>query len=458
MAAFDDFVPPQQGAFSGFTPPSADDIMLQHMASWLPGAAYLHNLTRVGEAGVTSGLSNRLDQAVSNLGSYLGLSQPTTIEQQAAQTEKARQAVGPVAATAAEVAGTLANPLAKVGGPGLGGALAQGGTMGLAQGVGSSDDPSQWALQGVLGAGAGAVAHGVGTVAGRIFGKAPQPPTVGTPQSSTGPATGMYAQKTREYAPLDGIYFDTPTVRNALDQAHSTISATRDPQGLGADLGIPTDVNTLVKNVYNQPVATGRNLQVTSRELRGSGDWTGHRYADALDNVMQNAQPISGGQVGDAWDAKTAGDLTSGRINDLERLGDQPTSAAVKQTQQFYTPGSPEYESLNTLQKAMQPPFNWWHVRHMAAPLVGAALGGAEGFFNPAEKQNPWVTGATSALEGAALFSGLPMAQSALGKARAANALNAARYAIGTGQAIPKSNTAQALRTLMLGPATGGVF
>jgi hypothetical protein len=367
------------------------------------------------------------------------------------RTAQAFQELDPQTAFALSGAGYLAGP----------------GKLGIASKVGEAVAPTigGWAAPAVGGAAEGALSSGAGTafqggsaaditrnalfgggaglVAGGVLGRpgAPDvtPPEVGRPQSSAGPATGMYAQKVAAYSPLDSIAFDNHG--QALNQAQAAVRAVRDPNGLGVDLGIPKDVNDIVTNLGRNPLVSGRNLQQASSDLRATGDWTGHRFADAIDTHLDTAPPIPGyGQIGEAGAAKNAGDLINGRINDLERLAKEspsgapgPTPAAVQATKEWHDPGAPQYDALSALQQSMQPSFNWWHARHIAGPLLGAGLGAAEGFFNPAEKQNPYLTAATQGLEGAALFSGLP----ALARARPGNALNTARYVIGTGQPAP---------------------
>ena len=156
----------------------------------------------------------------------------------------------------------------------------------------------------------------------------------------------------------------------------------RDPQGQGANLGIPPEVNNIVTDLQRDPVATGRVIQQASQDLRDTGDWTGHRFADALDNHLNTAQPMSingvpTGQIGEAGAAQTAGDDLWGRIKDLNRLtpddGSAPTAAAVKQTKGFYDKGDPEYQPLSNLQDTMKPGLNWWHLRHPLGIVGGEA-------------------------------------------------------------------------------------
>jgi hypothetical protein len=366
--------------------------------------------------GVPSALKGAVAQAHQNLGPM----------------DPAAQMIGYMALPG-RILGPLAGKVAGAAGlTGLGGSIAAGGLEGAGAGglgaKGHGGDTGDIVKSALVGGVGGALAGATGGMGSEL-----KVPEVGSPQSSAGPATGMYAKKAQEYAPLDSIYFDNPTTSAALDQAGRTIKAVRDPAGLGADLNVPDDVSKQVGNIYSNPISTGSNLQKASRNLRDSGDWTGHRYADALDNVLNNAQPLQGGQAGEAGAAKLAGDLWHQRIQDLERLGEDPsalTSVKIKQTQQFHKPDSIQGQTLSDLAAAIQPRFNFYAARHMAAPLVGAALGGAEGYLNPAEGQNPWVTAGKEALEGAAIFGG----GKALAAARPKSALNAARYAIATGQ------------------------
>jgi hypothetical protein len=253
----------------------------------------------------------------------------------------------------------------------------------------------------------------------------------------------MEAKKTDAYLPLDSTYFDNSTVNAGINQGQTVIRNLRDPQGQGVSLGIPSSVNSIITPLSREPVATGRVIQQASSDLRDTGDWTGHRFADGLDNVLASGQPmsISGvptGQIGEAAAARAQGDALFGQIKDLNRLGTDPnqlTPGKIQETMGRYAPSpgqqpSAPYQSLVDLQNATQPGFNWWHLRHAAGPLLGAGLGAAEGYFNPAQGQDPWIRAGTEGLEGAALFSGLP----AIAKARPGPALNAARYAIATGQ------------------------
>ena len=341
------------------------------------------------------------------------------------------------------------------------GSSAEGASANYVSALGHGATPAEAEKQGVTGAVIGAPVGALSEIGGRMFAPAgPKPPEVGAPASTDATGvprapTGMYAAKETGYAPLDSLYFDTHG--DAINRAQTAIRQVRDPQGKGAPLGIPSDVNSILtdKNGLANHEVTGRTIQQASRDLRGTGDWTGHRYADALDNTLRYDTPSAGGQAGEGWNAKQAGDLWYQRINDLERL-DEPTAANVKQTQAFYSdPQSPQAQALARLQSAMRPSFNWYRARHLVGPAVGAAVGGVEDLFNPEDHHNPWLNVGSRMLESTALFEGLP----ALAKARPQGPLNAARYTIGTGQPyIQPSNAGplgDRLRAIIFGNRVG---
>ena len=362
---------------------------------------------------------------------------------------------GTVGALAPAVTAPAASLAARVAGSAAAGGLegaAAGGVGALGHGGGASDV--------VQGAGVGAL---TGMAAGGLFGGSgprPRAPDVGLPQSSTGPATGMYAQKTTAYSPLDSSLFNDHG--NAINQGQAMVRAVRDPYGQGVDLGIPADVNDILGKLQNNPIVSGRNSQEASSALRDNGDWTAHRFADALDNHLNTAQPMSingapTGQVGEAGAAKRAGDLWYQRIQDLNRLSQElstgtpgPTPSAIQTTKGFYDQGSPQYDALTALQGAARPGFNWSHLRHAVAPLAfeGAALG--EHYLDP-DDQYPWLRAGLHGLAAGSMFTALP----AIAAARPGPAINAARYAIGTGQPISTATgrVGDSLLKLLLGRA-----
>jgi hypothetical protein len=426
--------------------------------------------TATGGFGVPASLKGATAQAHANLGPIMD-----PIAGTLAYAAGPGRLLGPLAG---KIVGAVAPSVSAFGAPlaariagGVGaGAIEGGAAAGLGatgHGGSASDIAKATALGTLVGggtsgltAGAGALTGGEAGAAAAAGGPIPRGPSAADVGKGWPITPGsMQSKMTNAYAPLDNIYFDSPTVSGGLNQAQAGLRLARDPQGQGADLGIPDDVNNIVAKLQSNPVATGTNLQQASAALRRTGDQTGHRFADALDNTLATAQPMSingvpTGQVGEAAEARAAGDVLYGQIKGLNRLGTDPaqlTPGAVAKTASFYQPGTPEAQSLSALQTATQPGFNWWHVRHAAGPLLGAGLGAAEGYFNPAEGQNPWVRAATEGAEGMALFSGLP----AIAAARPGPALNAARYAIGTGQPMTTATgrLGDALLSLVLGRA-----
>ena len=131
----------------------------------------------------------------------------------------------------------------------------------------------------------------------------------------------------------------------------------------------------------------------------------------------------------------------------------------MAKTKSYSDPPDPEYQGLGDLQTAMKPWFNWWMARHLAAPLVGGAIGGVEGYIDPESHKNPWLQAGTRALEAATLYGGLhAMAAPSFG-----SQLANARYAIGTGQlAGPRNRMAapvgEALRNLIFGQGASGAY
>lgn len=215
---------PNADPLAGYSPSAApsnpEDIYLQHAASWLPGAAWLHNITKLGEYGATGGLSNRLDQAFSG----------STIDEQNQRLQQTRNAVGPVAATVAEGLGSLGGVGSLTSGAGLTGAIGQGAALGALQGVSTSDSPITWGGDAAGGAAGGAVLHGVLTGAGALsqavanrVGKGVG--ALSTPEAITDTAL---ADRTTAYDALRA--HDVPGADNAVANAKAAYDAA-DPSG-----------------------------------------------------------------------------------------------------------------------------------------------------------------------------------------------------------------------------------
>ena len=297
-----------------------------------------------------------------------------------------------------------------------------------------------------------AIGFGTGAATGAVGGQGPavKGPTAeeigqaGKGVTSAG-ATGMYADKAAGYAPLDSIYFDKSAPIRDANAAMAAIRTARNPQGLpGVDLNVPADAKKIVTDLVSAPTVTGRNIQQAIFQLKNNfgNDPAAHQLGDALQNTLATATPLQGSmmgtaaaKVGDAAKAKAAGDLWNGRIQDLNTLGTDPGELtkgdinAVKSWPQN-APGTPQGEALSALQAKMAPGFNAYTARHIAAPLLGAATGAAEGAMNPAEGQNRWTNAGIHAFEDAMLFGGFHAAATP----RPGSALGAARYAIATGK------------------------
>jgi hypothetical protein len=334
--------------------------------------------------------------------------------------------LGPLARGAAGAAGLS----------GLGGSIAAGGLEGAGAGglgaAGHGGDVTDIAKSAAEGGAGGALAGVTGGM-----GPKPKMPEIGAPRGSNFPATGMYAAKTAEYSPLDSIYFDQPTIQAAIKQGHDAIAYTRDPSGMGAPLDIPEDMNKKLGDFAQNPVVTGGNIQRMSRYLNDAPGQIGHRFADALDNVLNTAQPISGGQPGEAGAAQRLGDLWHGRIEDLKRLGEpgdltqSQLAAAIKQTQQQKSnaPGTVPGQALADLAKANQTGLSSYVVRRLLAPSIYEGAAWADQSLDP-EDTAKWIGPMLHGAAGAALVHAAPK----LVAPRTAAPLNAARYAIATGQ------------------------
>ena len=349
----------------------------------------------------------------------------------------------------------------------LAGSIAAGGLEGAAAGAGNVYGHNQgWGdLSGVpTGALIGGLMGGAGGAAGGEAGPAPKAPETGTPAMSGGvPATGMYAQREAAYKPLDSIYFKQGDYAAPVNQATAALRAARDPMSVGLQgeqIGITPEIKSAVQKIVNQPIATGRNIQEASQALKDINTPVAHQFATALDSTLANAQPVAGSvtkpgvaaQAGDAATAQQAGNLWHGRIKDLEAL-DNPTPGAIKQVQSWprNAPGTPVGDALATLTQSQKPSFSPYAMRHMIAPAAGAVTGGVEGYINAAEGQDPWTNAGIHSLEEAMLFSGLHAAAAP----RPAGPLNAARYAIGTGNRItsPRGDIGNYLMNLYAGNA-----
>lgn len=331
--------------------------------------------------------------------------------------------LGPIARGAVRAGGFAADAgaplLARIGSSVAAGGLegAGAGGLGAAGHGGDTGDIVKGTVEGGIVGALGGTAGGSGPV--------PKAPEVG----EAFPATGMYAAKNAEYAPLDQIYYPRPIA--AVNAAAQQLRNARDPLGMGVSLGVPQEVKQTVGDLLKTPVVTGRNIQEASAALRDNGHVTAHRVADNLDRILANDQPLAGGAPGDAAKAQKAGDTIWGQIKDLNRL-DDPTPAAVKTTRSFYNDGTPQANALDALSKAQLGRFNPYLVRHAVMPLAFEGAAQAENYLDPNKENRTTVGPMLHALAAGSLFGGLHAAA----RPRIGSALNEARYAIGTGQPI----------------------
>lgn len=498
--------------------PTPDDVVLQHMASWLPGAAYLHNLTRLAESGATGGLSNRLDQGVANVGAYLGQKgvpymgavKPMTIQDAAAQTERARQAVGPIAAGAAEFAGAGASPFAYIGGPGWGSALAQGGAMGLAQGVGSSDNPWNWGLQTVEGLGLGAAGKAVAGAVQPLISRGYK-----AVRALAQPADVTASLKDTRDIAYDALKnIDVPDAQNAVTNAKAAI-ATADPGGAlqqnaprtMAELNrIQNRINTSGQqmtgqqamnyiqaqrpNMTNAQYAAAINQLQKTGSLQLPGTQSAHDLITSIQNLdgymagapsaENDLAPILKQHLNSALDsagatpavtaAKAAhqdyanAQFLQGAGEGLKYFGQSPAGDAAKIAQTYYSQGAADLAANRPTQAADA----YKQLSKIANAAGGANAGQSSyglvhGIVHPAVEGAAFATlppGVAPAAAAAATYLGIKPALGALLAGREKAATQAAitnAYPDLTGQRIAAPDWRQAIRTMLLGPATGGV-
>jgi hypothetical protein len=443
---------------------------LERDPNWKPTGNWIHDIGTYPLAKSEDPITAAYDAGLSTYdAATFGYGVPTALKDRVAQanenlgvvgygTQGIGYALGPgkVLGPMARGVTRLAAPaVAEVGAPlaaRIGGSMAAGGLEGAGAGGlgaaghgGDTSDITRGIITGGLTGAAGGAAGGSGPK--------PKVPEVGVAGTGTTPATGMYANKATEYAPLDNIYFDNKTAIRAANQGLAKIKAARDPANLGANAGLTPEINKIVNRVVGDPVVTGRGFQEASRDLRSldnGNNIQAHRIADQFDEVLKTGTPIRGGAPGDASVAKDLGDLWHGRIRDLETLGDAPTAANVKSVQGWHPDAStPQAQALKDLAKSKQSTLAGHVASHVAAPLVGAAVGGAEGAIFGDKNTSPWVNALTHAGIGAGIGLGKNVA---IGRNSLA-ALKAAQYAIATGKPLTTATgrTGDAIKSLMLG-------
>ena len=509
MGAFDNYTSPSaaapaassSGAFANYQSP-ASSAAAEPGGDWIPGSVWLRHMSRVLDDATTFGLADKL-------GDLPGTG--TNVAAERAKTQAARDALGPVASTMADIGGYTAGagelggakaigeaaapylaklPLTGAGGW-LGGVLGSGAEAAIAGGAGalghggSASDAGNAAMwSGALGAGAGSL----GGVVGR-GGTLPPAPT----------ADALSDAAKQAYAPLTNVLYDaTKEVHPAIDPIDAQ-NALRDWSGYKWNDATKTkgEINTLL----DKPQLSANDLQQSQSYLKGIASdgrsdandamYAAH-YAGKLQDVLDNATPQTGvpqnwtnptGAPSFASATKAAGDALFGKAQDVGRLDDWIAKAKVPQGpdvgsqassylrtgagQQFAPPGSTGYDALSTLAKTSAGPDlsaapSAFDFRHLAHPLVGAAVGGALGVgseheLDPAHIGEAMILGGTL---GYGAHKGIPAIQGALQRAAQQRAIDAARVALSTGvQQSPLGAAApfrDAVRKLIFGQGAAG--
>jgi hypothetical protein len=471
---------------------SWSDFMLAHLAKPFQGADQAaQDYSRTAVDAATFGLGDRLQ-------SYLT---GNPLDQERASTSAASSRLGVMApivsgamyaagpgelGAASKIGETVAPAIGKWAG-GVLGSGAEGAIAGGAGAAGHGDDVGSSAL---LGGALGAAGGSLGGVVGR-GGVLPTAPT----------ADDLTAAAKTAYKPLTNVLYDaSKEVHPAIDPIDAQ-NALRDWSGYKWNDATKTkgEINTLL----NKPQLSANDLQQSQSYLKGiAGDgrsdpndamYAAH-YAGKLQDVLDNATPQTGvpqnwtnptGAPSFASAQKAAGDALYGKAQDVGRLNDWIDKAAVPQGpdvgsqassylrtgagQKFAAPGTPAYDALSTLAATSGGVANSaapsaFDVRHLAHPLVGAAVGGALGIgsqhdLDPAHIAENVILGGTL---GYGAHKGIPLIQSALQRAAQGRAIDAARVALGTGaQQSPVLGAApfrDAVRSLIFGQGAAGRY
>ena len=502
---FANYQPPKatDDPFANYKPPASSsqgwgDYLLQHLAS---AGQTVHNAGRAVDDYLTFGGAD-LGQSYLPMPGQPNMSQPDRLALLRGQTQAAHAGLGTVpdallgAATyaagpgelniASKVGGAVAPAIGRLAGGVLGSGLEGAGASALGA-AGHGDDVGSSAL---AGGGLGALMGGFGGVVGR---GGSLPPAVS--------ASDLKAQAQQAYAPLSNILYDaTKEVHPSLDVTNAQ-NALRDWSGYKWNDAAKTrgEINTLL----DKPQLSANDIQQSQSYLKGIAKnpnsdpndalYAGH-YVGQLQDVLENGIPQTGvpPNVGPGYAAqvKAAGDALHGRAQDVGRLNDWIAKSNVaggpdvggqasaylrtKPGQTFASPGSPQFDALNTLAATNAGPDlsaapNAWDVRHalhpLVAPLIGGALAGgagqiAQGHFDPATLAEEAASGA---LLGFGLHKGAPWVTKTFVQGPAQKrAIDAARVALSTGQsqaplmAAPPSRTA--LRNLIFGLGAGGTY
>jgi hypothetical protein len=477
MGAFDDYQPPKGGAFGDYQPPgqpaasgpppAAVAAQLANGATsaedspnWIPGYQTLHNVNRTFEDAFSMGTLDKL-------GGWL------TGQDERAKTVAARQAIGPVASTAADALGYAMGP-GKIIGAGLGaaglgakpvlGAMAEGGLAGAGGAAGHDQNIGTGAALGVggglLGAAAGGIVNKIATPLANAFGK-----VTGALSKPQDVVDSLSAAEKAAYKPLDSIEYHGADIGTNLQNTANDINAA----GGSNALDRAKSVNAEITGLGNLTSASASDIQAAQARLRSIAAKSprledqrfGNVFADGLDDLHQNVQPLAGGQAGDAAAILAqAKPLTGQRKNaeflqdaaqGLKDFGASPAGDAQRIAQKFYEPGDPEYDALAKIAMAgggsgITP----WAMMHAAHPLLEAGAVGMAGHGLPA-------TALTAAVANLGLKPGASAIMKA-GQQRAVQGAITSAYPALTGMNTAYApNVSPAMRALIFGRLAQGV-
>jgi hypothetical protein len=496
------------------------DYMLAHLAQALPSASVLDPHVNANEAVlVGSGLSGGLSGFIPGMRERTAQAEQETPLGNRIALQGAGYLLGPgklgIASKLGDALG--GSYLAGVGGAAGEGALSS--AVGTAGAGGSLGDIGKAAGIGAL---AGAGGGSLGGVVGR-----------GGTLAPAQTANDFRTAATKEYEPLNDVLYNVknevkPTLdpidaKNALkdwsgykwDDASKTskeIEALRDRAQLSANdiqqsqsylKGIAKNPNSDINDALYAKHYVGKLQDVLDNATPQTGvpqNWTAppapsvNPPAAGQGTMRVNGQPFNyaNGQwtpPSFASTQKAAGDALHAKANDLERLDtmiDKSRTAGgpdvsnqmgswlrSDEGMRYAPPGSPQYQSANTLAAtsagpSISPAPSAYDARHFLHPLVsslaGSAAAGAggqiaEGHFDPAHLAAETMVGGAL---GYGLHRAVPSIQARISQPAQQRAIDAYRSTISNGRlqnpVLPDAAYRDAIRSLIFGQGAGGRF
>jgi hypothetical protein len=376
--------------------------------SWLPGASFLHKAGNVFDNAFTANWADPATAKAGELLRQLGVKNTTpNVQALRAQTAQNRADIGPIASTAADVAG-YGMGAGKIlpGGAGIGGAALQGGLYNAAAGAGAHSDTNPL-LGAAAGGAAGAVAGGIGGAASKwlldplltkganVFGK--MTGLLSDPAAVTAQAK---AASDAAYAPLSTVKFAPNRVTNAYDSAYQSLDA---DQRANLSGGMDSLINKHYREINNNNSVTASNIDGFARGLNEKAatgsNADGVLAARITDNlqgdtgVLSTAPTLTGHAPGAAAqmqdtaqnsfkqyaNAKALQDMSA----KLKDWGTSPAGAAQTIAEKFYPGQSDARKALvNIAQQSGgsgQTAYNLMHLIDPVLGYVGASAGGGPG-------------------------------------------------------------------------------